>query len=268
MPRLRSSRAPGDTVHPRRTRPVRLGRRVLGLAVVAAVAGVSFLAGPTVPRASAAGPLVWADEFNGAAGTAPDTTKWGRDLGGGGFGNNELEFYTNGAANAAMDGQGHLVITARRENPSNNQCWYGTCQYTSARLNTAGKFTAQYGHIEARIQMPRGQGIWPAFWALGSNLGQVGWPNSGEIDIMESVGRTPATNFGSLHGPGYSGGNPLSGTFNLPAGQAFANGFHTFAVDWAPNVVTWFVDGIQYSRHTNADTSGNPWAFNHPFFLL
>jgi beta-glucanase (GH16 family) len=116
--------------------------------------------------------------------------------------------------------------------------------------------------------MPRGQGIWPAFWALGSNLGQVGWPNSGEIDIMESVGRTPATNFGSLHGPGYSGGSPLSGTFNLPAGQVFANGFHTFAVDWAPNVVTWFVDGIQYSRHTNADTNGNPWAFNHPFFLI
>jgi beta-glucanase (GH16 family) len=244
-------------------------RRVTGLAVVAAVAGVSFLTGSTIPSASAAtGPLVWSDEFNGATGTAPDTTKWGRDLGGGGFGNQELEFYTNGAANAAMDGQGHLVITARRENPTNNQCWYGRCQYTSARLNTNGKFTTMYGHIEARIKMPRGQGIWPAFWSLGSNLGSVGWPTSGEMDIMEAIGRQPSTNFGSLHGPGYSGGSALTSTFNLPGGQLFADAFHVFAIDWAPNLVAFSVDGTEYARRTPADARGNAWVFNHPFFLI
>jgi beta-glucanase (GH16 family) len=269
----RRSRPHQATSHDRMTLMLRqrffLNRRVLGIAVVAVVVGVSFLSSSTIPHASAAtGPLVWSDEFNGTAGTAPDTGKWGRDLGGGGFGNNELEYYTNGADNAAMDGQGNLVITARKENPAGYRCWYGSCQYTSARLNTAGRFTQQYGHIEARIKMPRGQGIWPAFWALGDNIGQVGWPASGEIDIMESVGRTPSTNYGSLHGPGYSGGNPLTGSYTLPGGQKFADDFHTFAVDWSPNVVSWSVDGNQYSRHTSADTNGNPWVYNHPFFLI
>src|SRR5215218_7829462 len=124
-----------------------------------------LVAGPSSPDAAAAvGGLTWADDFNGAAGTAPDPAKWGRDTGGSGFGNNELEYYTTGNSNAALDGQGNLVITARRENPANYQCWYGTCQYTSARLNTAGHFTQAYGRFEARLKTPKGQGLWPAFW--------------------------------------------------------------------------------------------------------
>src|SRR5882757_9086166 len=242
---------------------------IIAAAVVLAATATAVSVGPAANHASAAlGPLVWADDFNGPAGTAPDPTKWGHETGGSGNGNNELEFYTNSTNNAALDGAGHLVITARRETPAGSSCWYGTCQYSSARLNTSGHFTQQYGHVEARIQMPAGQGIWPAFWALGSNIGSVGWPASGEIDIMENIGREPSTNHGSLHGPGYSGGSPLTGTFTLPGGQRFSDAFHTFAIDWAPNTVSWSVDGIQYLTHTSAQTNGNPWAFNHPFYFL
>ena len=256
--------------------PRLLGRRGLVIGATLALAATATLAISLQPnhQANAAvtpaalGPLVWADDFNGAAGSAPDASKWGHETGGGGFGNNELEYYTNSTSNAALDGNGDLIITARRENPGGYGCWYGSCQYTSARLNTAGKFTQQYGHIEARIKMPRGQGIWPAFWALGSNIGSVGWPASGEMDIMETIGSTTNVNHGSLHGPGYSGGSPLTGTYTLPGGQSFADAFHTFAIDWAPNQVSFLVDGITYETHTSADTNGNPWAYNHPFYLL
>jgi beta-glucanase (GH16 family) len=196
-----------------RTRPV---PKVAALGVLVLVSAY-LVAGPTTsPEAAAAvGALTWADEFDGPAGTAPDPGRWGRDTGGSGFGNNELQYYTTGAANAALDGQGNLVITARRENPANYQCWYGTCQYTSARLNTAGRFIQAYGRFEARLKVPRGQGLWPAFWMLGNDIGSVGWPNSGEIDVMENVGFEPNTVHGSMHGPGYSGGNPLTGTYSL-----------------------------------------------------
>jgi hypothetical protein len=103
---------------------------------------------------------------------------------------------------------------------------------------------------------------------LGSNIGSVGWPQSGEIDIMENVGREPSVNHGSLHGPGYSGGSPLTGTYTLPGGAALADDFHTYAVDWDPSGVSWSVDGNVYERHTPADTGGNPWVFDHPFFML
>jgi beta-glucanase (GH16 family) len=219
-------------------------------------------------KASPTASLVWSDEFNGAAGSGPDGGKWVRDTGGSGYGNNELEYYTSGTSNAALDGNGHLVITARQENPAGYTCWYGGCQYTSARLNTSGRFSVRYGRVEARIKLPRGQGIWPAFWALGDNFGSVGWPTCGEIDIMENIGREPGRNHGSLHGPGYSGGNALTGTYSLPGGQALADGFHVFAVDWSTNLVRFFLDGALYESRTPADTNGAPWAFNHSFFLV
>jgi beta-glucanase (GH16 family) len=241
----------------------------LGAVAVALLVTSYFVAGPSSPDAAAAiGGLTWSDEFNGPAGAAPDPGKWGRDTGGGGFGNNELEYYTTGTSNAALDGQGNLVITARKENPANYGCWYGSCQYTSARLNTAGRFTQAYGRFEARLKIPRGQGLWPAFWMLGNDISSVGWPNSGEIDVMENVGFEPNTVHGSLHGPGYSGGSPLTGTYSLPGGAAFADGFHTFTVDWAPDSVAFSVDGAQYARHTPSETRGNPWVFNHPFFII
>ncbi|MFC4117460.1 glycoside hydrolase family 16 protein [Nonomuraea zeae] len=239
------------------------------LAIGSALAAVIALLVPMVGTALAApapGPLVWSDEFNGSAGSAVDQSKWRFDIGGSGWGNNEQQYYTNSTRNAAMDGAGNLVITARRENPSNFQCHYGTCQYTSARLLTSATFTRAYGRFEARMKLPRGQGIWPAFWMLGNDIGSVGWPNSGEIDIMENIGREPSTVHGTIHGPGYSGGGGIGAGYSI--GGAFADAFHTFAVDWSPNLIVWYVDGNEFQRRTPADLGGNRWVFDHPFFMI
>ncbi|MFJ8857698.1 family 16 glycosylhydrolase [Streptomyces sp. NPDC102451] len=215
----------------------------------------------------AAQAVAFSDDFDGAAGSAVDGGKWLTETGDN-VNNHERQYYTAGNSNAALDGQGNLVITARKENPGNYQCWYGTCEYTSSRLNTSGKFTATYGHVESRMKIPRGQGIWPAFWMLGADIGSVGWPNSGEIDIMENVGFEPGTVHGTLHGPGYSGSGGIGAGYTLPGGAAFADDFHTFAVDWAPDSITWSVDGTVYQQRTPADLNGNDWVFDKPFFLI
>ncbi|MEU8397668.1 RICIN domain-containing protein [Nonomuraea sp. NPDC048892] len=235
------------------------------LAIGAALAAVVALVAPMTGTASAApapGPLVWSDEFDGAAGSAVDQSKWRFDTGGGGWGNNEHQYYTDTTRNAAKDGNGNLVITARRENPANFQCWYGTCQYTSARLLTRDTFTRAYGRFEARMKLPRGQGIWPAFWMLGGPT----WPDNGEIDIMENIGREPNTVHGTIHGPGYSGGGGIGAGYTI--GTPFADAFHTFAVDWSPNLIIWYVDGNEYQRRTPADLGGNRWVFDHSFFMI
>jgi beta-glucanase (GH16 family) len=209
---------------------------------------------------------VWNEDFNGAAGTGVDSSKWNFDTGGSGFGNQELEYYTSGTSNVAMDGQGHLVITARKGSGGHNDCWNGTCQFTSGRIQTAGKFTQQYGHIEARIQVPNGSGLWPAFWMLGGG----NWPGDGEIDIMEVVGRDPNRLYGTLHGPGYSGGNSFGG--QLVAGSPWYQAFHNYAVDWSANQIVWTVDGQEYFRATPASlqaAKGNvSWVYNHAFFII
>jgi beta-glucanase (GH16 family) len=250
--------------HLRAVRWPYLGLAALLVALVLA-AGVTLVASaaPVAPS--------WSDDFDGPAGSAVDPPKWAHDTGGSGLGNNELEYYTGDyytgdTSNAALDGQGHLVITARRENQAGFSCWYGQCQYTSARLSTSGRFSQRYGRVEARIQLPRGQGLWPAFWMLGDNIGSVGWPNSGEVDIIENVGSEPNVNHGSLHGPGYSGGNPLAGTYDL--GRPLADDFHTYTVDWAPDAITFLVDGHEYERRTPADAGSHAWVFNQPFFLM
>ncbi|WP_353946941.1 family 16 glycosylhydrolase [Streptomyces sp. HUAS MG91] len=243
-----------------------LRRSLLGalsvVLVTSAATGVAH-AGPS----DAAAAVTFSDTFDGAAGSAVNSSKWTLETGDN-VNNHERQYYTSGTNNAALDGQGHLVITAKKENPANYQCWYGTCQYTSARLNTSGKFSAQYGHVEARMKIPRGQGMWPAFWMLGTDIGSVGWPNSGEIDVMENVGFEPSTVHGTIHGPGYSGSAGVGAGYSLPGGQAFADAFHTFAVDWAPNSIKWSVDGVVYQTRTPADVSGKTWAFNKPFFLI
>ena len=248
----------------------RLLRRCLFAALSAAALVGSVAVGPAhraeAADASAAA-VTFSDNFDGAAGSAVNSSKWTLETGDN-VNNHEREYYTSGTNNAALDGQGHLVITAKKENPANYQCWYGTCQYTSARLNTSGKFSAQYGHVEARMKIPRGQGMWPAFWMLGTDIGSVGWPNSGEIDVMENVGFEPSTIHGTIHGPGYSGSNGIGAAYSLSNGQAFADAFHTFAVDWAPNSIKWSVDGVVYQTRTPADVGGNTWAFNKPFFLI
>ncbi len=211
--------------------------------------------------ALAAWQLVWSDEFTQADGSSPDSTKWGYDIGGGGWGNNELEYYTSRTNNARIEG-GQLVIEAREES-------YGGRSYTSARLLTKGKWSWTYARIEARIKIPRGQGLWPAFWMLGANIDTVGWPTCGEIDIMENIGREPSIVHGTIHGPGYSGGNGIGGPYSLPGGAAFADDFHTFAVEWTTNQIKWFVDGHQYFMVTPASLpAGTTWVFTAPQFLL
>ena len=240
----------------------RLLRKCLLAALSAALMASAATAQAQTEQSAAA--VTFSDTFDGPAGASVDTSKWQIETGDN-VNNHERQYYTAGNRNAALDGQGHLVITARRENPANYQCWYGTCQYTSARLNTSGKFTAQYGHVEARMKIPRGQGMWPAFWMLGT---PVNWPDSGEIDVMENVGFEPSTVHGTIHGPGYSGSGGIGAGYTLPGGQAFADAFHTFAVDWAPDSITWSVDGNVYQRRTPADLGGRTWVFNKPFFLI
>ena len=212
--------------------------------------------------------LVWGDEFNGPAGAAVDSTKWGFDTGGGGWGNNELEYYTNSTDNASTDGAGNLVITAKQNTSRKLRCWYGQCQYTSARLLTKGKFQQAYGRFEARLKIPYGQGLWPAFWMLGANINTVSWPNCGEIDILENIGREPSTVHGTIHGPGYSGANGIGAPYSLTTG-AFSDAYHVYAVEWEPNQLRWYVDGNLYQTRTPADIpAGTTWVFDHPFFLI
>jgi beta-glucanase (GH16 family) len=208
--------------------------------------------------------LTWSDEFNGPDGSAVDPTKWKHDVGGTGWGNNELEYYTDGMQNAVVQG-GNLVITATAQGASQYKCSYGTCKYTSARLLTKGLFSQQYGRFEARAQMPTGKGLWPAIWALGDNIDTVSWPACGEIDFMETIGTDIQTNHGSLHMPSNYG---PSGTYKLPNGASYADGFHVFAFEWEPGTIRFYVDGMLYETQTSKVPSGDTWEFEHPFFLL
>ena len=217
--------------------------------------------------------LVWSDEFNSKAGIAPNSSVWGQEVGDGtaignsGWGNSELEYYTDGTNNVATDGLGNLNITTRKADGS-LLCYYGPCEYTSARLLTRNRFEVAYGRIEARIKVPRGAGLWPAFWMLGTDIDRVNWPQSGEIDIMENVGRLPNQVFGTLHGPGYSGGQSYGKVYDL--GKPVADNYHVFAVEWQPDKIVWSVDGIPYFTATPNDAflQGKQWVYNHPFFIL
>ena len=242
---------------------MRKTRTFLAAAVVAVTLAGGLVSASRNDNAEAAiGGITWQDEFNGAAGAPVDGSKWKFDIGGGGWGNNEQEYYTNSTSNVSQDGQGHLAITARKENPANYQCHYGTCQYTSGRILTADKFTQRYGRFEASIKVPKGQGIWPAFWMLGGS----NWPTTGEIDIMENVGNQPNTVYGTVHGPGYSGAEGIGGNRNI--GAPLSNAFHNFAVEWSPNLIVWFVDGSEYFRVTPASLGGDQWVFDHAFFMI
>ncbi len=210
--------------------------------------------------------LIWSDEFDGEANAPINTEFWTAETGGHGWGNNELEYYTDRVENASLDGNGNLAITAREENPDSYNCHYGTCTHTSARLITRDKFEFTYGRVEARLKIPRGQGIWPAFWMLGANFGEVGWPNSGEIDIMENVGKEPRNLYGTVHGPGYSGGNGISGSITLDAD--LADDFHVYAIDWDEDAIRWYIDGELFNIFTPNDLKGKTWVYEHDFFIL
>jgi len=215
--------------------------------------------------------LVWSDEFDGAAGTAPNPDNWGFEIGDGtlngipGWGNDERQYYTDNTDNASLDGRGNLVITMREAD--GELCYYGACDYTSARLLTKHKAEFAYGRIDARIEVPAGgPGLWPAFWSLGTDIDQVGWPQTGEIDFMEYVSRLPNEVYGTIHGPGYSGGQSFGDRITVEGGVPGA--FRTTSVVWEPDRITWYLDGQQYHQASPADVAPNEWVFNHPFFLL
>jgi len=210
--------------------------------------------------------LVWSDEFDASAGAPADPAVWTHELGDGslqgnpGWGNHELQHYTDEPANAAHDGRGNLVITARRTAAN------GHSGFTSARLMTKGKLELTHGRIETRARVPRGAGLWPAFWALGASFGDVPWPACGEIDVMEHVGREPRRVFGTIHGPGYSGDAGVSGALDLE--YDLADDYHVFSIDWEPGSIVWALDGRPYHSASPADVAPNPWVFDGPFFLL
>lgn len=229
-----------------------------------------FCGSSALAQKSDRGKLVFADEFNDAKGSPVDAAKWTAEIGGAGWGNQELQYYTNSVENAFQDGQGSLVIkTGKLDRSSNLKCWYGLCQYTSARLVTKGKFDQKYGRFEARIKIPRGQGMWSAFWMLGSDINKVGWAKCGEIDVMENIGREPATIHGTIHGPGYSGANGIGAPFSFSGNKVFADDYHVYSAEWTENKIVFLVDDIPYKTITPRDLPPKTdWVYDHPFFII
>jgi beta-glucanase (GH16 family) len=202
--------------------------------------------------------LVWQDEFNGSVDQLPDPQKWGYDIGTD-WGNRQLEYDTDRPENVSLDGDGNLRIIARKEQ-------FEGQNYTSARISTKGLKEFTYGRVEAKIKLPWGQGIWPAFWMLGNNIDEVSWPQCGEIDIMEYRGQEPSRVHGSLHGPGYSANNAITEHYDLH-NDRFDNGFHVFAVEWSANEITFYVDDTLYHTVTSDDVIGE-WVYDHPFYII
>lgn len=207
--------------------------------------------------------LVWEDEFEGTEGQSPDATKWTYDIGIGpandGWGNQELQYYTDRPENVSLDGEGNLAITSRSESFSGRS-------FTSARIKTQGLFDQAYGRFEARIKMPWGPGLWPAFWMLGADIDTNPWPDCGEIDIMEYRGQEPNFIHGSVHGPGYSGSDAITKSFAFEDNR-FDNDFHVFAIEWGVDYIDYYVDDTLYQRIEPGDLTGE-WVYDDPFFII
>lgn len=201
--------------------------------------------------------LVWQDEFEGSE---LDRTNWAFDIGGNGWGNAEWQSYTDKPENIRVE-NGMLVIEAR-EDPT----LPAGRPYSSARIKTQGLHAWQYGRIEARMKLPYGQGIWPAFWMLGENMNKAGWPAAGEIDILEFIGREPDRIHATVHAPGYSGGSGVTSHFIVPE-DTLRNDFHVFAIEWEENEIRWYFDDQQHFKLTPADVP-DAWIFDHPFFII
>jgi beta-glucanase (GH16 family) len=238
---------------------------ILCASIVHGEIGAKASAPQSIGSSGSSWTLAWSDEFAGPDGSAPDPSKWTIVTGGNGWGNNESEYYTARPQNVQVQ-NGNLVITAAKEDYTGPD---GVARsYTSARMNTSTKFEQAYGHFEARIKIPSGQGIWPAFWLLGDDVQQARWPNCGEIDIMENIGREPSVVHGTIHGPGYSGAKGIGAPFTISSGR-FADDYHVYAVEWEPNEIRFYVDGSLYETRTPADLpSGTKWVYDHPFFII
>jgi beta-glucanase (GH16 family) len=201
--------------------------------------------------------LVWQDEFDGPK---LNPQNWNYDLGGNGWGNREAQVFTNRPENIRIQ-DGMLVIEARQESKP-----IAGRHYSSARVKTEGLHHWQYGRIEARLKLPQGQGIWPAFWMMGEDYEENGWPACGEADIMEYIGSEPDLIHATMHGPGYSGRDGIGTTLAVPA-ESLQNDFHVYAIEWDENEIRWYFDDQQYFKRTPQDVPGD-WVFNHPFFIL
>jgi beta-glucanase (GH16 family) len=210
--------------------------------------------------------LVMQDEFDTEG--APNSALWTYDIGTGpsndGWGNNELQYYSDRTENVTVE-NGYLLLTAREESFSGSS-------YTSARITSQGLFEQAYGRFEARIRVPYGKGYWPAFWLLGNDCAQNVWPQCGEIDIMEYLGDQPTTIFGSAHGPGFSAGDAITKEYVLE-NDRFDTGFHVFGIEWAPDYINYYVDDVLYQQITKEDvleeTNGEgEWVFDHPFYII
>ncbi len=199
--------------------------------------------------------LVWSDEFD--AGSI-DLSNWTYDLGANGWGNQELQNYTSNSENSYVD-DGHLFIVARDE---------GT-HYTSARMKSIGLQEFQYGRIDVRAILPKGQGIWPAIWMLGANFPTSGWPACGEMDIMELIGSSPNTVHGTVHyGADWTQHNYTGGGTSIPWTETFSDEFHVFSIDWTPSGITWLLDDQPFYSVDNAVTGSQPYPFDNPFFFI
>ena len=233
----------------------------LAIALVVGSLGTSCESSDTIVSPPDRWVLTMSDEFDGAEFEPPNPAMWTYDVGGDGWGNGQLEYNTDRVENVSLDGEGNLRIRALEESYMGNE-------YTSARIKTQGLFEQRYGRFEARVKLPEGQGLWPAFWMLGANVDEVPWPGCGEIDVMEYQGQRPSRVFGTLHGPGYSGGESISGDFFLPDGETFVDDFHVLAADWDPSLVRFFVDGELYHTVRSTDVPQGKWVFDHEFFVI
>ncbi len=253
---------------PQRTRFPGYALRVIVGAGLSALTTLSFTAraeAPVPKNVPLKWQLTWSDEFNGTSGSSPDPGKWTFDQGGDGNGNHELQSYTIRPVNVQQKA-GNLVITAAKEDYTGADRIPRS--YTSARIKTHGLFSQAYGRFEARVQLPLGKGIWPAFWMLGNDIDTVGWPKCGEIDIFENIGEARISH-STLHGPGYSGAKAISAKYALTFGKRVNTAFHLYALEWAPNDIKFFLDDRLVVERTPADLPpGTKWVYDHPFFVL
>jgi len=239
------------------------GLRVLLAGSLAACGGDSLIAQPKEPASLVAPTSEWkltfADEFEGARGTPPSAEKWRAEVGTD-WGNQQLEYDTDRTENVALDGDGHLTITARRES-------YRGQSFTSGRLSTEGLFAQTYGRFEARMKMPRGAGLWPAFWLLGADVQSAGWPECGEIDILELRGQTPDEVRSTLHAPGYSGGESLG--LDVTLERDLSQDFHRYSAEWTRDGFAFYVDDLRTFRVLRSELSpAAAWPFDRPFFVI
>jgi beta-glucanase (GH16 family) len=226
-----------------------------GVVQVSRSTGGSSSAATREPQIRAPG-LVWDDEFSGSAGSRPSSARWEIETG---SRDGTLQQYTRSAGNVSLDGHGHLIITARQTSSGG---------YTSGAIQTAGRFQTEYGRIEARIKLPSGAGLWPAFWAVGSDFNQVGWPRSGEIDVMENYGSDLYKITGSIHGP-WNGPDAYAIHSDKFSSASLAGGFHVYGVIWRPDRITFTLDGTPYATVTPESLSGSDqWVFDKPFYLI